>query len=161
MKFVRLDLSKNPLGSNPVDNFFTVLQEQYPDDGITKDNANILSVYNYQDRYSETTARVEIAKNEAPLVKYIYYVKRFNLEQFIKNPLFTSVEINTVRAIENSFDLLKYIADKLNINLTEHDIFIEHGYIDYSGGTITPNWLMQSIESSLWFYGKINLWLHR
>lgn len=161
MKFIQLDLSKNPLGSDPVENFYRLLVEQYPDDNLTSQNSSIVSVYNYQDRYSETTARVTISENSHPLNKHIYYIKRFNLEEFIKNPFFSSVEIATVKAMNNSYDLLNYIADKLNVNITEHDVLIEHSYIDYTGGTTTPNWLMQTIESSLWFYGKINLWLHR
>lgn len=160
MKTVELNLTKNPLGSDPLVNFYQLLNEQYPEDNLTLSNSKVFTVYNYQNQYTKSLARVAIVRNEDPVDVLVYFVKRFDLRRFIQNPFFSNAELAEVQAIDNSYDLMRYIANKTGLNLTTEDLLVERSYIEYSGGSVTPNWLLNTREQSLWFYGHFNLWLH-
>ncbi|MOA39446.1 hypothetical protein D3C78_1612280 [compost metagenome] len=70
-------------------------------------------------------------------------------------------EVPTVAAYTNSAALLAKIVQKSGLNLTDKDVWVEKGSIDYTGGTSGKNWLFQCVDNSIYFKDTMVLWLHR
>lgn len=156
-----LKLEDNPRLQDPRIGFFKAINEAHPELGLDESKAIIKSIMNAASLERPNRAIVTIQKSkETPDDYYTFFYDRFNINKFIKNPYFTKEELNVVTQFTNSEELLNYIAVKANLNFNADEFFTNPSTIRYAGGSVYPNFYLESVIYSLWWTGSMVLWLH-
>ncbi|AEH03605.1 hypothetical protein AVT69_gp180 [Pseudomonas phage PhiPA3] len=160
MRRITLKLADNPIGANPLVGLYKAITATYANLGLTQANSAVIKIQPAATLEEPNLTIVVVRKDNDPNKDYEFFYNRFNINTYINNPYWTEAEVPVVQAINNSKELLAKIATKSTLNLTEKDVWVNIASIDYAGGTITPNWLMTCISNSVYFTGKLILWLH-
>ncbi|HFH4532003.1 TPA: hypothetical protein ACGJ7A_004679 [Pseudomonas aeruginosa] len=161
MRRFTLNLADNPRGQDPRIGFFKAVTTAYPDLGLSEDKSIIVMVMDSATIDEPNRAFVRIQKDATnSAVYYDFLYNRFNVNDYIKNPYWTASEVTVVQGLKNSEALVAYVANKAKLNFTASDIWLEISNITYTGGKKQPNFLFKAIDSSLWWRGWLNLWLH-
>ena len=160
MRRISISLDDNPIGADPLIGLYNGINAEHAELELTQENSVVILVKAAATRQRPLQTVVIIQKDNDYDKTYEFYYDRYDVNEYIKNPYWTSEEEAIVRALDNSADLLVEIANKSGLNLTEKDVWINDTSIRYTGGTKTPNWLFKSIFNSIYFTGELVLWLH-
>lgn len=175
MKFIQPLITDNVYGIDPVKTVYMAITSAQPQDGLTMENSKIISIIPApmpSDTIvldvspsvivnSNYLVRIELEKNNNINERYIYYyVRNTDVSTYVPQPTFTAAEIPVVQAIKTSKELLEYIAKKYNRNYRPEDFWVSDNSIDYTGGTVGPNWLMKARYNSIHYTGETIIRLH-
>lgn len=160
MRNISIKLEDNPISGDAITGLYTAINTSYPELNLTKENSTIIDIRSAIYKSEPNRTRLFIKKNDVPDLYFEFFYNRFNVNDLFTNPYFEGNEISTIQSIETSVELLEYIKEKSSINLSEKDFWVDKAGIDYSGGEITPNWILRSMDNSPYFTGTITLWLH-
>lgn len=125
---------------------------------LTKDNCKLLKSMPYGDPTREQVGYMHIQKGDANY-EFLYGRHSINDVAAEKPPL-TTADKNALKAMDNSEDMLDYIAKKWNVAFTPDDFWVSPNSTDYIGGTTSPNWLMKSQYSALGWWDEMIVHLH-
>lgn len=153
-------LADNARGSTPLVNLYRLISQQYASLGLTQANSRVVMLITHTDRLNPNRAYLQIARLSNPNTTYEFQFDRFNVNDLIRNPVWTAGELPPIVALPTSAALLNALATKLNLNLTPADFWVDASGIEYAGGTIRPNWILKSRFDSIFWCGELNLHLH-
>ncbi|ABY63072.1 hypothetical protein ST201phi2-1p244 [Pseudomonas phage 201phi2-1] len=160
MKIFELPLSVNTLGSDPTLHLFNALNEAYPEYELTRENSRILKIQPAVTSTYPNLTYLRIQKGDDPEDVFEFFYNRYNINDYITNPLFTASEAAQAAALPNSAKLVDVISAKVQLNMQPNDFWTSINSLDYSGGTDGPNWSMQSVYDSVYWCGSMYVWLH-
>lgn len=160
MKFFELPLAENTLGSDPIVHLYKAVTSTYPEDGITRDNSRILKIQPSATTTYPNLTYLRIQKGDDPQDVYEYFYNRYNINDYLTNPIFTTAEAKQAAKLPNSAKLIDAISAKTQLNFRPNDFWTSINSLDYSGGTVGPNWFMQSVFDSVYWCGDMYVWLH-
>lgn len=160
MKTFELPLNVNTLGSDPILHLYNALTATYPDDGLTRANSRILKIQPSATTSYPNLTYLRIQKGDDPQDIYEYYYNRYDINDYLTNPIFTTSEALQASKLPNSVKLVDAISAKVQLNFLSSDFWTSINSLDFSGGTVTPNWLMQSAYDSVYWCGSMYVWLH-
>lgn len=160
MKTFELPLNVNTLGSDPITHLYNALNAAFPADGLTRTNSRILKIQpSATPTFPNLTyLRIQKGSNEQDIFEYYY--NRYNINDYLTNPIFTAAEALQASRLSNSVKLVDAISAKVKLNFKGTDFWTSINSLDFSGGTTTPNWLMQSQYDSVYWCGSMYVWLH-
>lgn len=125
---------------------------------LTKENCKLLKSIPYGDPARESLGYLHIQKGDDSY-EFIYGRHEVN-DIAAGKPALTVEDKNALKAMDNSEDMLDYIAKKWNVAFTPNDFWVSPNSTDYTGGTTQPNWLMKSQFSALGLWGEMIVHLH-
>jgi len=160
MKTFELPIDVNKLGSDPLVHLYNALNSTYPADGLTSANSRILKIQPAATASNPNLTYLRIQKGENEGDIYEYFYNRYNINDYLKNPIFTSSEAVRASKLPDSVKLVGMISTKVKLNFLGSDFWTSINSLDFSGGTVTPNWLMQSTYNSIYWCGSMYVWLH-
>lgn len=160
MKIFTLPLAANTLGSDPTIHLYNALNATFPEYGLTKTNSVILKIQpSATDAYPNLTyLRIQKGYNEGDVYEFFY--NRYNINSYLANPMFNAVEAAQAAALPTSVQLVSLLAGKTGLNFRSDDFWTSINSLDYSGGTVKPNWYMESMYDSVYWCGAKQIWLH-
>lgn len=160
MPYLQLSLANNPKGSDPIDGFYSAINDQHPRLQLTRDNSKIVLTKSYADlQYSNRTITI-IKEHAVPYKEHVFIYLRFDVTEWLDNPFFTALETINIIDSESSATLLEVVATRLNLNLRAEGFWVESTHMDFTGGEVTPNFLLTATNDNLWFMGSKILWIH-
>lgn len=160
MNYFELPLAPNTIGSDPVTNLFIAINAAFPQHGLIQSQCKILKIQPAAtDTYPNLTyLRIQMGPDEQNIFEYFY--NRYNINDYLKNPIFTEAEALQASKLPNSVKLVAAISAKTNQNFRAADFWTSINSLDFSGGRVTPNWYMQAIYDSVYWCGDMYVWLH-
>ncbi len=160
MKLFELPIDVNTLGSDSVDHLYNALNESFPEDEVTRTNSTILKIQPaVTDTYPNLTY-LKIQKGDNAEDVFEYFYNRYNINDYLVNPIFNDSEALQASRLPDSVKLVEAIANKTQLNFQSTDFWTSINSLDFSGGVVTPNWLMQATYDSVYWCGSMYLWLH-
>jgi len=160
MKIFELPLSVNTLGSDPTLHLFKALDEAYPEYELTRENSKILKIQPAATSTYPNLTYLRIQKGDDPEDTLEFFYNRYNINDYITNPMFTATEAAAAAKLPSSAKLVDAISAKLQLNMQPNDFWTSINSLDFSGGTDGPNWFMQSVYDSVYWCGSMYVWLH-
>lgn len=160
MKLFNLPLADNVLGSDSLANLYIAINKAFPELGLTKDNSTIVKIQPAVSSTYPTLTYLKIQKGDDQGDTYELFYNRYNITNYLVNPLFTTAELVAVKKLTNSADLVEYIAKKFNHNFRAEDFWTSINSIELAGGSTPPNWYMEAVYDSIYWTGSMYVWLH-
>jgi hypothetical protein len=148
-------LAENPTGANPLTGLYLALTREHPALGLTLENSRILSVQPAATAPRPWRTRLLIEKDRNPELRYEFFYDRFSLTELLAPWVPSPADIIAMQNKTTSKDLIDWINVKRGLNMTAADVWLSINSIEYAGGTVTPNFWIRRVDSSIWFaYGK-------
>lgn len=160
MKIFELPLAVNTLGSDPTIHLYNALNAAYPEYGLTRQNSKILKIQPSATGSYPNLTYLRIQKGDDPEDVYEFFYNRYDINDYLTNPIFTTSEALQASRLPNSVKLVDAISAKAQLNFQANDFWTSINSLDFSGGTDAPNWLMQSTYDSVYWCGSMYVWLH-
>lgn len=160
MKLFELPLEVNIVGSDPLTHLYNALTSRYPEYGLTRQNSKILKIQPSATTTYPNLTYLKIQKGVDPEDVYEFFYNRYDINDLLTNPIFTTAEAKVAAALPNSVKLVNAISTKTNLNFKATDFWTSINSLDFCGGTDKPNWLMQSAYDSVYWCGSMYVWLH-
>lgn len=161
MNYFQPLLTENPYGADPLTSVYKALTISYPAWGLTKTNSKIISIQPAATPENKYFTRMVIEKNNDINQQYeLFYIRNSDVSTMVPQPTFNATDLTEIAKFTNSTQLLAYLAKKLQINFRPEDFWVSTYEIEYCGGTVKPNWLMEARYDSIHFTGKTIVKLH-
>lgn len=160
MKIFSLPLDINLLGSDPIDHLYSSLNIIYPTYELTKLNSTILKIQPAATSEFPNLTYLKIQKGDDAENIYEFFYNRYNINDYLTNPIFNEDELEEIVQLQNSAELVEQLAVKVNLNFKANDFWTSINSLDFAGGTVTPNWKMQAVYDSVYWCGDMYVWLH-
>lgn len=160
MNLITLPLTDNKLGADPVDALYKAINKSYASFGLTKTNSIIRKIQPAATTQEPTMTYLLIQKGTNEQDLYEFFYTRYDINNYLKNPIFTSAEASAAAKLTSSAKLVETIAKKVNQNFRPRDFWTSINTLEFSGGTTVPNWHMRSVYDSIYWCGDMYVWLH-
>lgn len=146
------------IGDNAKGPLLVGLARSYPEYEYTVDNCGVISIQSAATPEHPLRTRILIEKDQ---VQTPFFYDRFDISTLLTNPLWTDQELDAIKQLRTSQELITAIATKTGYNFGINGFWSSDNSIDYSGGTATPNWYMEAVYNSTYWCGAMPIWLHR
>lgn len=160
MKRFEIDWSLNTFGVDTLELIYDGINEAYPELELTKENSSVTLVQGWGDPSLPNTAIIRIQRGLILNETYDFLYDRQDINDVLEQPVFDADDLIAIQAIDNSAELLEYIAVKHDIQIDANDVWVSINSIDNTGGTVQPNWYIRTRYDSLGWCGDITAWLH-
>lgn len=160
MNFFTLPLADNTLGSDPVTHLYKAINLAFPSFGLTRTNSKIVKIQPAVTEQQPTRTYLLIQKGESIQNTYEFFYLRYDINDYLKNPIFTSAEATAAAKLPSSAKLVEAIATKARQNFRPVDFWTSISSLQLAGGTNPPNWNMRSVYNSIYWCGDLTVWLH-
>lgn len=155
-----VDATKLVYGANSLDIFYQCINASNPSLGLTKTNSTILLVQPFGWSQSPKTTITRIQQNSAPYKVYEFLYDRLDINNALGTPVLSATDILAVKLMLNSATILDFLAKKYNRPWTPDDVWVDTSYIEFTGGKVTPNWLMKTRYNSLFWWNERIVQIH-
>jgi len=154
-----LSLANNPPGADPVVVLFAAIKAAYPSLPFTQANAKVAELKAWPAKYKPDRTYLRLEAKDDPKQYAEFYYNRSDVTLKVLNPLFTDTESKAL-ANKTGVEVLTAIAAKVKLNLTKADFWVEDYTFTSTGGIATPNFRLEARYDSVFWYGRMNVWLH-
>lgn len=160
MNSFTLPLDKNTVGADSLALLYTAINAAYPTHKLTKANSKVIKIQPAESPLYPTRTYLRIQKGTDEQAIYEYFYNRYNINDYLKNPVFTKTEAAAAAKLSNSEKLVALLATKTRQNFRSVDFWTDPVTLPLSGGKVPPNWYMESVSDSIYWCGELELWLH-
>lgn len=161
MRTADIDWRLNTYGADTLQLMIDGINRHNPDLQLTKANSKILMTMPYGDPSLDRLTIIRIQKGEDISDVYEFVYSRHDINDVAAGkPALTTIDKDTLKAMDNSEAMLKYIAQKFNVAYTPDDFWVSPNSKEYTGGTTQPNWLMKTQYKSLCWWNEMIVHLH-
>lgn len=160
MNFFELPLADNTLGSDPTVHLYKAINAAFPAFGLTRTNSKIVKIISAPTEDHPTLTYLLIQKGDDEQDLYELFYPRFDINDLMTNPIFTKTEAEQAAKLPSSAKLVDAISAKVKQNFRANDFWTSINSLDFSGGSVKPNWYMEAVYDSVYWCGSMYVWLH-
>lgn len=151
MRILTLDSRKIAKGADPTEAFYDIIEETFPELGLTSTNSYISYVkgsYLYMDPNRTIAHVVRMEDSEV----FVFYYLRLDLTQVLFNYQLTQEQRDEVKTLHRSDRILEIVADEFDLEMDPSEFWVDSNTISYCNYD-NDRFALSATFDNLWFTG--------